>query len=107
MKKYLFGVVFCLLSVDAFTATWTGALDVTKVGVRGDGTPGFYFLLSGTPKNPDECGLVDHYFVRATNEMYKEMFSLVLAAKKSASQITVYLDGCDNGRPKVTSVVEP
>ncbi|KAF7781457.1 hypothetical protein PRUB_b0680 [Pseudoalteromonas rubra] len=38
--------------------------------------------------------------------MYDEMFSLILAAKKSGSEISVKVNGCDNGRPKVIWVSE-
>ena len=106
MYKGIGGTLLMLgLSVTASAGGWTGFKDLSLVGVRGDSASGFYFKLSEMP-NPDACGLIDHYYVRSTNPMMKEMYSLVLAAKKSGTQITAQLEGCDNGRPKVISVID-
>jgi hypothetical protein len=105
MYKGLACIVLLGFSVVVNAGGWTGFKDVSLVGVRGDSASGFYFKLSEMA-NPDNCGLIDHYFVRSTNPMMKEMYSLLLAAKKSGTQISAQLDGCDNGRPKVISVID-
>lgn len=104
--KSIFFVCLILFSSSVLASGWTGMRDVERIGVRGDAAAGFYFNLSGAFRNPGNCQLTDHYYVRNTNPMYREMFSLILAAKKSNSQINVKVDGCDYGRPKVVWVVE-
>lgn len=106
MFRKIILIVGGVFSLSVQAGGWTGHKDVVKIGVRGDTSAGFYFMLEGTPDNPDSCGLTDHYFIRNTNPMIKEMYSLVLAAKKSGVKITAKLDGCDNGRPKVISIIE-
>lgn len=97
--------IVLMLSAAASAEGWTGYREVLMVGVRSDSAAGFYFKLSEM-HNPDNCGLIDHYFVRSSNSMMREMCSLVLAAKKSGARITAKLDGCDNGRPRVVIVAE-
>lgn len=62
---------------------WAGYSDVLMVGVRSDLAAGFYFKLSEM-RNPDNCGLIDPYFVRSFSSNDGEACSLVLTAKSLA-----------------------
>jgi len=104
-KNMSYAVMLMLLSAAVNAEGWSGYRDVLRVGVRSDSASGFYFVLSEM-KNPDGCGMADHYFVGSSNPMMREMFSLVLAAKKSGSKIDAKISGCDNGRPKAIFVVD-
>lgn len=105
MYRKVVGVVMLMVSMAASADGWSGYRDVLTVGVRGDSSAGFYFALSEM-RNPDNCSLADHYFVRSSNPMMREMYSLVLAAKKSGAKINTKIDGCDNGRPRAIIVVD-
>lgn len=62
-----------------------GYSDVLIVGVRSDLAVGFYFKLPEM-RNPDNCGLIDPYFVRSFSSNDGEVCSLVLTAKKNLAQ---------------------
>ncbi|WP_010380219.1 hypothetical protein [Pseudoalteromonas rubra] len=104
MKIRLLFALF--LPVMANASDWSAVEKVTSIGIRADGTQGIVLRLESKAHNPSNCSLEDHYFIRNTNPMYDEMFSLILAAKKSGSEISVKVNGCDNGRPKVIWVSE-
>lgn len=105
MYKKIILVISFYFPLMVCAGGWTDYRDITKIGVKADSASGFYFTLSGGP-NPDNCSLTDYYFIRSEAPMMKEMYALVLAAKKSGTKITAQLEGCDNGRPKVISIME-
>lgn len=104
MKKYLLLTLFLSNSIAA--SSWTGWRDVEEVSIRADSAPAIVFLLSGDFHNPDNCRITDSYYVRSTNAMYREIFSLLLAAKKSNSQVRIKVEGCEANRPGVVWIKE-
>lgn len=96
------------ISIEVFANPWTGHKQVLKLYPHGP-SKGIFVSLEGSSINPGNCPQTDWYFLGPDNHMQKEIFSLLLAAKKSRSPVSMYIDTtntCPEGRPSILAVVE-
>ncbi len=103
-KLILLFVVLGLPSLS-IAQNWTGHYKIKKLYPHGD-SKGIYVQLESASINPDNCGNTDWYFLGPDNSMQKEIYSLLLAAKKSQSPVTMYIQGCAQGRPAIMAAIE-
>lgn len=65
---------------------------------------GIYFQTQETMQDPHNCGSADWYIVARNSNYEKEVYSLLLAARTSGALVSINIDGCEAGYPKVTYV---
>ncbi len=97
--------ILLVLSIPSIAGQWTDARKVKKLYPHGD-SAGLYVQLDASTVNPDTCGNVDWYFISKNNSMQGQVFALLLAAKKTGSDIKLYIDGCGQGRPAIVAAIE-
>ena len=64
------------------------------------------FITTEATHNPAACGGIDHYAIDATEEVSKEMLSILLSAAATGNSIGINIDStlCLHGRPKILDV---
>ena len=106
------GLLLGCISAEAFAGGGPSTPDtVGTLSVKGDGYalgPGEAYLYASSGSwssgNPDACSSAYPYTYSMTTPAGQALHASILAALIAARQITVYIDGCLNGKPQVSRV---
>jgi len=108
MKKtilmLLISLSLTLLCTAKTYAGWTGYTDLLSFN-----TYQVQVLVKVPPNplknNPDNCTVADNFFtLKEDHPKYDEIYSSLLAAKISDSQVSIQVTGCFLGRPNIVAI---
>lgn len=103
MKKLMCGVLLAVLSVgSAYAASGGSTGKVTRV-LWYEGHTGFLVQQEGM-SDLGGCGRSDYYILDDQYTYFKEVYALLLAAHMSAKPLTISIDGCHEGIPRIKHV---
>jgi len=92
MKKFMLSLIF-FVSCSSFADQWTTESKILFLnpgaGVAGSGT-----WVAQADVTYSGCARTDGAYLQSTHPDYKEIYSLLLAAKLSDKPIKIYYGGC-------------
>ena len=107
MKNRIYGFIllFFLSNFTYAAGAWTDFQSITHIYVH-SGANGLYVQLDAPVTNPGQCASEDWYFIEGTSPLFQEVFSLLLAAKKSGEKVNLYIEDCADQRSKIVAAQE-
>ena len=97
--KLLLMMVLILNTIKAHGVHWTEFSQVKSIYPRAG--VGVFVKLDIPVVNSDNCGMSDWYVIHPSNDVYTELFSFILASKKTSTPIRLYVSGCSSNRPQI------
>jgi hypothetical protein len=99
MKKLLLTIAIMMnISFSAYGASgWTEPTLVKSVYIHSGGRISFYIDDTSIHGNCDANNALGYYQITESNEMAKEMYSLLLAAHMAAKKVEVFVDATCGG----------
>lgn len=105
MKNKIF--TLCVVLVAACYATFAHAYLLSSKTIKKlhvNTGSGIYFQTNEAMQNPHNCASASWYIVARNSNYEKEVYSLLLAARASGAVVSISIDGCEGGYPKVAYV---
>lgn len=108
MKKVLIfvAVLFLFQQESLYAASWNTSGKITRIYLYS--INGIY-VMHENMINTDSCQNASNYVLKFDNPMYKEIYSLLLSAKLTQSNVKIYIDECTgtgtSGYPKIVHAI--
>ncbi|GFE86490.1 hypothetical protein [Steroidobacter agaridevorans] len=104
MRKFVASILLTFPML-ASAAGWQPMTTVTDALYEGEDDASRFYVMFGSPTNPDGCAYVGYSRVNGTTPKGKGMISMIMLAIATGQQVQAKLEGCDDwGRPLVTAL---